>query len=75
MQVAMDFNDLYNFEALEYYLNFGQNPEDFAGMHDDDDDNDDDKDDDDEDDKKQKKSKKSPAGEGAEGEKQECKQQ
>merc|ERR1712195_226753 len=24
MQVAMDFNDLYTFEALEYYLNFGQ---------------------------------------------------
>ena len=23
MQVAMDFNDLYHFEALEYYLNFG----------------------------------------------------
>jgi len=23
MQCAMDFNDLYNFEALEYYLNFG----------------------------------------------------
>ncbi len=23
MQIAMDFNDLYNWEALEYYLNFG----------------------------------------------------
>jgi len=23
MQVTMDFNDLHNWEALEYYLNFG----------------------------------------------------
>jgi hypothetical protein len=23
MQVVLDFNDLYNWEALEYYLNFG----------------------------------------------------
>ena len=34
MQVALDFNDLYMWEALEYYLNFGQNPGDFMDMHD-----------------------------------------
>jgi len=34
MQVAMDFNDLYNVEALEYYLNFGQSEQDFAAMQD-----------------------------------------
>jgi nucleosome assembly protein 1-like 1 len=33
MQVVLDFNDLYNWEALEYYLNFGQNPGDFMDMH------------------------------------------
>ena len=33
MQVALDFNDLYMWEALEYYLNFGQNPGDFMDMH------------------------------------------
>lgn len=38
----MDFNDLYNWEALEYYLNFGQNPGDFMGGHEDGDGDDDD---------------------------------
>ena len=33
MQVVLDFNDLYNWEALEYYLNFGQNPGEFMDMH------------------------------------------
>ena len=37
MQVAMDFNDLYNFEALEYYLNFGQSEEELAAQHEEDD--------------------------------------
>jgi nucleosome assembly protein 1-like 1 len=31
MQVAMDFNDLYNWEALEFYLNFGQNMDGLMG--------------------------------------------
>jgi hypothetical protein len=72
MQVAMDFNDLYNFEALEYYLNFGQSEQEFAAMHGGD--SDDDQDDEDKDgDEGSKKSKKTPK-EGGE-EKQECKQQ
>jgi hypothetical protein len=36
----LDFSDLYNWEALEYYLNFGQSLGDFAGMHGEDDDED-----------------------------------
>jgi len=74
MQVAMDFNDLYNFEALEYYLNFGQSEQEFAAMHgqgSDDGSNDDEKDGDDDDSKKAKKGKKEEGGD----EKQECKQQ
>jgi len=75
MQVAMDFNDLYNFEALEYYLNFGQSEQDFADMHGQgSDDDDEDKDDDEDADSGKKKSKKAPK-EGSAEEKQECKQQ
>jgi nucleosome assembly protein 1-like 1 len=79
MQVAMDFNDLYMWEALEYYLNFGQNPGDFMDMQGDGMGGSDD-DDDQEDEPKPKKSapkKKAAdaaAAEGGEGEKQECKQ-
>jgi hypothetical protein len=78
MQVAMDFNDLYMWEALEYYLNFGQNPGDFMDMQGDGNGSDDD--DDQEDEPKPKKSqpkKKSgdaPAEGGEGAEKQECKQ-
>jgi len=78
MQVALDFNDLYSWEALEYYLNFGQNPGDFMGMHGEDDEDGDDNDDDDEDSKpsKPKKVKGGEAGGAAGGDgKQECKQQ
>jgi len=76
MQIAMDFNDLYMWEALEYYLNFGQNPGDFMDMNGGPDGDDDD--DDQEDEPKPKKQPKKKGGdavpEGGEGEKQECKQ-
>lgn len=78
MQVALDFNDLYMWEALEYYLNFGQNPGDFMDMHDQDHS---DGDDDDEDNEpkskapKKKEQKKDGGAEGGEEQKQECKQQ
>ena len=76
MQVALDFNDLYMWEALEYYLNFGQNPGDFMDMHDHDHS---DGDDDDEDNEpkskapKKKEQKKDGGAEGGEEQKQECK--
>lgn len=78
MQVALDFNDLYMWEALEYYLNFGQNPGDFMDMHGQDHS---DGDDDDEDNEpkskapKKKEQKKNGGAEGGEEQKQECKQQ
>ena len=64
MQVALDFQDLYNWEALEYYLNFGQSLGDFAGMHDDCDSHGDGEDDgsDDEKEKPKKKAVKGPEG-------------
>jgi nucleosome assembly protein 1-like 1 len=65
MQIAMDFNDLYMWEALEYYLNFGSNHGDFmdmAGMGGEGDD-----DDDEDEAPKPKKQKKKPAEAGAEG--------
>ena len=72
----MDFSDLYNWEALEYYLNFGQSLGDFEGMHGEDDDDDEDGSGSDE--EKPKKKAVKPAGGappqgGADG-KQECKQ-
>jgi len=77
MQVAMDFNDLYTFEALEYYLNFGQSAQDFLDMHGtgDDEDKDDDEDEDDSDKKakKPKKAEKGPAASGDAAKEQECK--
>ena len=85
MQVALDFQDLYNWEALEYYLNFGQSLGDFAGMHDDCDSHGDGEDDgsDEEKEKPKKKAVKGPessaaqagAGGAADGKQQECKQQ
>jgi nucleosome assembly protein 1-like 1 len=69
MQVAMDFNDLYSFEALEYYLNFGQSAADFLDMHGG---SDDDNDEGSGDDEKPKKAKKEKKG-GEEGKEQECK--
>ena len=72
--VAVPLNE----EALEYYLNFGQNPGDFMDMHDDDQG---DGDDDDEDNEpkskapKKKEQKKDGGAEGGEEQKQECKQQ
>jgi len=76
MQAAMDFNDLYNVEALEYYLNFGQDPNDLMGLggEDSDDDNDDDDDEDSGKSKKKEKKKDTPAA-GGDGKEQECKQQ
>lgn len=79
MQIAMDFSDLYNWEALEYYLNFGQSLGDFAGMHGEDDDEDGEGSNSD-DEKPAKKAVKPAAGGaapqgGADGKQQECKQQ
>ena len=79
----MDFSDLYNWEALEYYLNFGQSLGDFEGMHGEgDDDDDDDEGSDDDKPKKQQKAVKSAPGGGAggaqpgpDGKQHECKQQ
>lgn len=80
MQVAMDFNDLYNWEALEYYLNFGQAPGDFMDDMQGDDDDDDDEDKDEDAQPVKKAGKKggqggAGAGAGADGKEQECKQQ
>ena len=73
MQVALDFDDLYQFEALEYYLNFGPNPgEDFMGLGGDDEDDDEDQADEK---PKKKPGKKDESGAGGEEGKQECKQQ
>ena len=63
----MDFNDLYNWEALEYYLNFGQNPGDFMDMHGGAGEDDDEDGDNDDDEPKEKKPKKGGKG-GAAGE-------
>lgn len=77
MQVALDFNDLYMWEALEYYLNFGQNPGDFMDMHGPNSDGDDDDEDNEPKSKapKKKEQKKNGGAEGGEEQKQECKQQ
>jgi len=78
MQVALDFNDLYMWEALEYYLNFGQNPGDFMDMNgQDQSDGDDDGEDNEPKSKapKKKEQKKNGGAEGGEEQKQECKQQ
>lgn len=72
MQAAQDFNDLYNFEAIEYYLNFGQNADDFMNMHGG---SDDDDDDDDEEKPKAKKNKGGESGAESGDKQQECKQQ
>jgi hypothetical protein len=54
----MDFSDLYNWEALEYYLNFGQDVGDLmGGPHGEDDDDDEDDGDDEPKAKKDKKAK------------------
>lgn len=80
MQVVMDFNDLYNWEALEYYLNFGQNPGDFMDMHGGDDEDEGDNDDEEDEPKPKKQVKKAKGGDaagagGEPGKEQECKQQ
>lgn len=78
MQIALDFSDLYYWEVLEYYLNFGQSLGDFEGMHGHDEGDEDGEGSNSDEEKPAKKAVKPAAAgapkEGADG-KQECKQQ